>query len=260
MRLVLRTVLVPFTVLALVTPLAFAQPGQPSSPLQQAVREAMQGEIRTAEERARDQERQPAQVLEFFRLRPDMRVIEVLPFSGWYTKILAPVLRQRGKLYVTHPSPTFYSEAFAPAAAIPALGDVEEIPWGAEFAGGTPFFAPGAWDVEPVDLVLTFRNYHNFSEAARMAMNEATFDVLEPGGLYGIVDHTRRHMEPDNTENGRRMDPVRVIKEVQDAGFRLLDFSTALRRPDDELRYEVGRQSVTGNSDRFALLFVKPAE
>jgi predicted methyltransferase len=47
---------------------------------------------------------------------------------------------------------------------------------------------------------------------------------------------------------------------VQEAGFRFVDFSPALRRPDDELRYEVGRQSVTGNSDRFALLFEKPDE
>lgn len=252
--------LVFIAILAFVSPTVFAQFGPPPSPLQQAVQAAMQGEIRTAEERARDRERQPAQVLEFFRLRQDMRVIEVLPFSGWYTKILAPLLKERGKLYVTHPSPTFYSDAFIPVAALAGLEDVEEISWGAEFAGGTPFFAPGPWDVEPVDLVLTFRNYHNFSPAARAAMNKSTFDALKPGGLYGIVDHTRRHMEPDSPENGRRVDPVLLIKEVQEAGFRLVDFSTALRRPDDELRYEVGRQSVTGNSDRFALLFVKPED
>jgi predicted methyltransferase len=93
-----------------------------------------------------------------------------------------------------------------------------------------------------------------------MAVNDSAFDALKPGGLYGIVDHTRRHMEPDNPENGRRVDPVLAIKEVQAAGFQLLDYSMALRRPDDELRYEVGRASVTGNSDNFALLFVKPGE
>jgi predicted methyltransferase len=247
-----------FTVLTLVSPLALAQFGPPPTPLQQAVLEATQGEIRTPEERGRDRERQPAQVLEFFRLEPDMRVIEILPVGGWYTKILAPVLAENGKLYVTHPSPTFYSEAFGPVADLPGLGQVEEIAWGAEGTGETPFFASGAWKVEPVDRVLTFRNYHNFTPDARMAVNTSAFDALEPGGIYGIVDHTRRHMEPDNPENGRRMDPVLVIKEVQAAGFRFLDYSPALRRPDDELRYEVGRQSVTGNSDRFALLFMKP--
>ena len=250
-----------FTILALaLVPLAHAQFGQPPSPLAQAITQAMESEIRTPEERARDRERQPVQVLEFFRLRQDMRVIEVLPFAGWFTKILAPLLKEDGKLYVTHPSPTFYSEAFDPVRDLPGLEEVEEIPWGAEFAGGTPFFAPGPWNVEPVDLVVTFRNYHNFTPETRMAMNKSTFDALKPGGLYGIVDHTRRHMEANNPENGRRVDPVLLIKEVQAAGFKFLDYSTALRRPDDELRYEVGRQSVTGNSDRFALLFEKPLD
>ncbi len=247
-----------FTILALISSSALAQFGPPPSPLQQAVMQVMKSEIRTDEERGRDRERQPAQMLEFFRLRQDMRVIEILPFSGWYTKILAPLLRERGKLYVTHPSPTFYSDAFKPVTAIAGLDRVEEIPWGAAASGDTPFFASGPWKVQPVDLVLTFRNYHNFTPAARMAVNKSSFDALKPGGLYGIVDHTRRHMEPDNPENGRRMDPVLVIKEVQEAGFKLLDYSPTLRRPDDELRYEVGRASVTGNSDRFALLFVKP--
>lgn len=251
---VLALVLVSFPV--------FAQFGPPPTPMQQAVARAMQSEIRTDSERARDRNRQPVQVLDFFRLEQDMRVIEILPVSGWYTKLLAPVLKDRGKLYVTHPSPTIYSNAFGPVQDLPGMENVEEIGWGAsgEDPARSPFFASGPWDVEPVDMVLTFRNYHNFSPAGRMAVNQSSFDALKPGGLYGIVDHTRRHMEPDNGENGRRMDPVLVIKEVQEAGFRLVDYSPLLRRPDDELRYEVGRPSVTGNTDRFALLFEKPAE
>ena len=82
--------------------------------------------------------------------------------------------------------------------------------------------------------------------------------ALKPGGLYGVLDHTRRHMEPDGPENWRRMDPVLVIKEVQAAGFQLVDYSDIHFTPDDELRYEVGRKSVTGNTDRFTLLFRKP--
>jgi predicted methyltransferase len=258
-----RAFAVAITTLTLATSAAYAQPGGPPSPLAQAIQQAMQSEIRTDEERARDRERQPVQVLEFFRLRPDMRVIEILPFAGWFTKIIGPVVKEDGKLYVTHPSPTFYSDAFTPVKDLPGLEDVEEIPWGSEFGevtGGTPFYAPGVWDVEPVDLVVTFRNYHNFRPTARMYMNESAYAALKPGGLYGIVDHTRRHMEPDGPENGRRVDPVMLIKEVQAAGFLLVDYSTALRRPDDELRYEVGRQSVTGNSDRFALLFMRPVD
>lgn len=238
-----------------------AQSSGPPGEIRQRVTEAMQSEIRTDEERARDRNRQAPQVLEFFRLRPDMRVIEILPFSGWYTKILAPILRDEGTLYITHPSPTFYSAAFDVPRELPELADVEEIRWNSvPPPDGDPFYAPGSWDVDPVDLVLTFRNYHNFDAAERATMNTTIYESLKPGGLYGVVDHSRRHMEPDNSENGRRVDPVLMIKEVQAAGFELVDFSDVLRRPDDELRYEVGRPSVTGNSDRFTLLFRRPAD
>ena len=250
--------LIPLAML-LAAPSAFAQSGNPPNELQRAVSEAMQSEIRTAEERARDRNRQPAQVLDFFGLEIDMTVIEILPAGGWYTKILGPILKEAGQLYVTHPSPTFYSDAFAGVTDLPGMDDVDELGWGAMASrDGSPWIASGPWNVEPVDMVLTFRNYHNFTPDARMAINKSSFDALKPGGLYGIVDHTRRHMEPDDTENGRRMDPVFVIKEVQESGFVFVDYSTLLRRPDDELRYEVGRASVTGNTDRFALLFMKP--
>jgi predicted methyltransferase len=111
--------------------------------------------------------------------------------------------------------------------------------------------------VTDADMVLTFRNYHNFGPEGRAALNKAVYDALKPGGIYAVVDHSRRHMEPDNPENRRRMDPVLAIKEIQAAGFELVDYSDLHFRPDDELRYEVGRKTVTGNTDRFTLKFVK---
>jgi predicted methyltransferase len=246
-------------ILLLAAPVSYAQFGGPQNELQQAVTEAMQSEIRTEQERARDRNRQPAQVLDFLGLKQDMTVIEMLPARGWYTKILAPVLKEKGKLYVTHPAPTFYSAAFDGVTDLAGVEDVEEIGWGATpDPDGPAFIASGPWDVEPVDMVLTFRNYHNFEEDARKAVNKSAFDALKPGGTYGLIDHTRRHMDPDIRENSRRIDPVLVIKEVQEAGFEFVDYSDLLRRPDDELRYEVGRASVRGNSDRFTLLFKKP--
>jgi predicted methyltransferase len=168
------------------------------------------------------------------------------------------VLKENGKLYVTHP-PGFYANAFQAVADLPGLEAVEEIGWGATGGGnGGPFGPSGDWDVEPVDLVLTFRNYHNFSPADRMTVNDSTFDALKPGGYYGIVDHTRRHMEPGTRENGRRVDPVLTIKEIEAAGFEFVDFSDLLYRPNDELVYEVGNPEVSGSTDRFTLLFRKP--
>ncbi len=112
-------------------------------------------------------------------------------------------------------------------------------------------------DVKNVDMVFTFRNYHNFDEAGRMALNKAVYKILKPGGIYAVVDHTRRHMESDTPENRRRFDPVLAIKEIQSAGFELVDYSDLHFRPDDELRYEVGRKTVTGNTDRWSLKFKK---
>jgi predicted methyltransferase len=229
-----------------------------TTPFQQSLLKAMQGDIRTPAEKARDVNRLPVETLTFLRMRDNMRVIEILPSGGWYTKILAPVLRDKGKLYVTHPAGR-YADEFQATAKLPGMEKVEQIGWGAAApASGGAFGPSGKWNVAPVDLVLTFRNYHNFSPADRAAVNKSAFDALKKGGLYGIVDHTRRHNEPTTRENGRRVDPVMVIKEVQDAGFVLEDFSNVHYRPDDALTLEVGNPAVSDKTDRIALLFRKP--
>ena len=84
------------------------------------------------------------------------------------------------------------------------------------------------------------------------------FKALKSGGIYAVVDHTRRHMQEDNYENRRRLDPVLAIKEIQAAGFEFVDYSPLHYRLDDELIYEVGRKTVTGNTDRWTLKFRKP--
>jgi predicted methyltransferase len=253
-----RSTLLLITTLVMTGPALCAQQASPT-PFQQSVLRAMQGEIRTPEERARDVNRLPVEILSFFRMREDMRVIEVLPSGGWFTKILGPVLKDKGKLYVTHPDGR-YAEQYRAIAKLPGLEKIEEIGWGATGGGSGAFGPSGPWKVDPVDLVVTFRNYHNFSVADRATVNKSTFDALKPGGLYGIVDHTRRHNEPTNRENSRRVDPVQVIKEVQEAGFVLVDFSNLYYKPTDALTLEVGNQAVNDRTDRVALLFRKPEQ
>lgn len=215
--------------------------------------------LHSEEEKARYPMRQPADVLEFFRLEPDMRVIELLPFGGWYTKLLGPILAEEGKLYVTQPEVGRYSAMMREMLELPGLEGVAEVYWGADpEEGGSPWIGSGTWNVEPLDMVLTFQNYHNFNYENRMAINESAFDALKPGGYYGIVDHTRRHNQPTERFNGRRVDPVLVIKEVQESGFEFVDYSDVLYRPADDLTLEVGQPQVSGNSDRFVMLFRKP--
>lgn len=239
----------------LIAALLAAMPGAGAAEIDAKVEAALAADIRTEDERARDANRKPLETLQFFGLTDDMDVLELVPGGGWYTKILAPVLAENGSLAVA---------------------------MGARFVG--PVLEQGGWDVEVIetgtftpidgsrlfrmdgldfgearfDLVLTFRNLHNFDADTRAAMNAAAFKALRPGGLYGAIDHTRRHMQAETAENWRRMDPVLAIQEIQAAGFEFVDYSDLHYRPDDELRYEVGRRTVTGNTDRFTLLFRRP--
>lgn len=230
------------------------------TPIGEKIEAAMQSDIRTAAEKARDRERKPRQTLEFFGLKDDMRVIELVPSGGWYTKILGQVLADNGELYIAIGTARLTEPMLK---RYPELGKVKVAPTDVTM---TPASGPmGLFDlnqftlgVRDADLVLTFRNLHNFTPATRRYLHKAVFDALKPGGHYGVVDHTRRHNEPDNPENWRRVDPVQAIKEIQAVGFVLEDFSGLHYTPDDELRYEVGRKTVTGNTDRFTLLFRKP--
>ncbi|MYF52124.1 MAG: class I SAM-dependent methyltransferase [Gammaproteobacteria bacterium] len=222
--------------------------------LAEAVAAAQTADIRSEAERARDANRKPAETLAFFRFRQDMRVLELVPGGGWYTKILAPLLYEDGELFVSLyadrlQESLFSKPGFDRISVIETQGDMARV--GRQIEGLS-------FEAEDMDLVLTFRNLHNFTAAGRAALNASAFAALKPGGYYGVVDHTRRHMQEDNYENWRRLDPVLAIQEIEAAGFDFVDYSDLHYRLDDELRYEVGRRSVSGNTDRFTLLFQKP--
>jgi len=224
----------------------------------QKIRAAMQSDVRSEAEVARDENRKPVETLSFFGLTDDMRVLELLPGGGWYTKILAPVLEENGKLHVAIGTGNVERNLLARDD----FDHVEALPIDAAIERDGPFgtntIGPIDFGVTGIDMALTFRNMHNFTPEGRANINAAVFDALRSGGLYGVVDHSRRHMEPMTAENRRRADVVQIIKELTDAGFEFVDWSDLHYRPDDELRYEVGRKTVTGNTDRFTLLFRKP--
>ena len=222
------------------------------------VEAALAAESRPEADRERDRNRKPLDTLNFFGMKDDMRVLELIPGGGWYTRVLAPVLADNGKLYVALATNRVKERVLD----LPGFDKVELLettakihrPEGNRFYHADEF----AFGVSEVDMVLTFRNLHNFDAESRARINSEIFTVLRHGGLYGAVDHTRRHMELDNVENRRRLDPVLAIKEILDQGFEFVEFSDLHYRADDELEYEVGRRTVTGNTDRFTLLFRKP--
>lgn len=219
---------------------------------------AMADDIRTEADVERDRNRKPVETLEFVGLKDDMRVLELLPGGGWYTKLLAPALRENGELYVAIGTSRVQQDL------LPAAGfdHVTVLDIGVSMERNGPFRTNniGAFDfgVSNIDLALTFRNMHNFTPEGRRSINAAVFKSLKSGGFFGVVDHTKRHMEPMTGENRRRADPVQIIHEALAAGFEFVDFSELHYKADDELRFEVGRKTVTGNTDRFTLLFRKP--
>lgn len=229
-----------------------------AGPIEGKVESALAAESRPDSDRARDDNRKPLETLQFFGLEDDMRVLELMPGGGWYTRVLAPVLADNGKLYVALGTNYLRDNLLRE----PGYEDVEVVETTANMRreDGARFYTLDDFEfgVEDIDMALTFRNLHNFDEQARGRLNRAVFDALKSGGLYGVVDHTRRHMEGESPENRRRIDPVLVIKEMLDTGFEFVGYSDLHYRADDELEYEVGRRSVSGNTDRFTFLFRKP--
>ncbi len=228
--------------------------------VEKSLQAAMDAPIRTEKEKLRDKNRRPVETLKFFGLQSNMKVIELLPGGGWYTKLLAPVLAEEGEFYVAMGTKRVVDHVIGKEGMefinlIDSSANIRRIK-------GTHFNTVDKFDFgdKKVDMVLTFRNYHNFDTNGRKLINEAVFKALKPGGIYAVVDHTRRHMQKLDNENFRRVDPVLAIKEIQNAGFILVDYSNLHYRADDELKYEVGRKTVTGNTDRFTLKFIKPKQ
>lgn len=245
------------TLLAL-TLLTLAGAALAANDIDTKVEAALAAEARPQADRDRDRNRRPLETLNFFGLKDNMRVLELIPGGGWYTRVLAPVLAENGKLYVALGA----GRVKASVLKEPGFEKVELLettdnirrPEGSRFYTLDDFVL----GVSDLDMVVTFRNLHNFDPAARARVNNQVFKALKSGGLYGVVDHTARHMEPANPENRRRIDPVLVIKEMLDQGFEFVGYSDLHYRADDELEYEVGRRSVSGNTDRFTMLFRRP--
>jgi predicted methyltransferase len=229
-----------------------------ADPLDDKVAAALAAESRPQADRDRDRNRRPLETLTFFGMTDDMRVLELMPGGGWYTRVLGPVLAENGQLYVAIGEgrvrdSVLTEPGFENVEALETTANLRRPPGSRHYV-----IDEFEFNVSDLDMVLTFRNMHNFDADGRARLNAQVFKALKPGGVFGVVDHTKRHMEPANSENRRRADPVMMIKELQDAGFEFVDFSDLHYRADDELRFEVGRRTVTGNTDRFTLLFRKP--
>ena len=209
--------LITILTLLLSTHLSAADPAATRGKIEQA----LGGSIRDAAEVARDANRKPGEVLEFFGLEDDMKVLEISPATGYWSKFGGPTLcNNGGELVFSVSVSDDFKSGVMPLDGLDCTSAINDD----ITLRNLPEFS---FDDNQFDMVLTFWNLHNPSAEGRKNLNEAVFRSLKSGGIYGAVDHTRRHLEPTSREaqNGRRLDPVLIIKEMIDVGFEFVDFS-----------------------------------
>jgi predicted methyltransferase len=251
----------------------------PAAHADDALKAAIASPARTPKNVARDPARHPYETLTFFGIRPDMTVVELVPGGGWYTEILAPYLRDKGHYIAAADSPTSKNEesrrdaeAFTKKlASNPAAYDKVER---------SVFEPPRSWTIakpESADMVLTFRNLHNWLEgggdkAVKQVMDEA-YKALKHGGVLGVVDHRLPAARAAGSTGGY-VHEAYVIKMAESAGFKLAAKSEINANPKDTADYKGGvwtlppslsnkdvdreKYIAMGESDRMTLKFVKP--
>ncbi|KZC43592.1 methyltransferase [Rhodanobacter sp. FW510-R12] len=235
------------------------------------------GSWRSAANRARDAYRHPKATLQFFGVRPDRTVIEITPGGGWYAEILAPLLHDNGHYIAAEKAPAADSEARDDDSALRKKFAADPAHYGN--ARIVPFDpkAPVLGAPASADLVLTFRNVHNWVMAdTAPAMFKAFYAVLKPGGVLGVVDH--------RAADGASLEAVKssgylptgyVVKLATEAGFALDESSEINANPKDTRDYPKGvwtlpptlalgerdkaKYQAIGESDRMTLRFVRPA-
>ncbi|WP_341777562.1 methyltransferase [Luteimonas aestuarii] len=257
------------------TPPPPAHHAEPSAEL----RAAVAGEWRTAEFRARDGFRNPAETLAFFGLQPGHTVVEITPGGGWYAEILAPYLRDGGT----------YVAAIVDPAALPEgrgrdyqqrqkdalekkFADAPAQYGQATFVAYDPA-APNFGTPGSADLVVTFRNVHNWRGSGQAeGMFKGFYDVLKPGGVLGVVEHRANADVPDDDRTGY-VGEAQVIAMAEAAGFTLDGKSEVNANPRDTKDHPNGvwtlppgnnhdaedaaKYQAIGESDRMTLRFIK---
>lgn len=265
------TIAAVLTTAVAVTSVAIGQPaGQ-----RKTIEAAVAAKTRTPANVERDKYRHPVDTLAFFGVKPGDTVVEFSPGSGWYTEILAPMVKDKGR-YVALVSTRGVEGATK-------LLDGRRADFGTGASVATLDGATGASTVPAgsVDVVLTFRNVHNLLMSNDAAVPGRTFAAfyaaLKPGGTLGVVDHRLpEEMDTAKEKTSGYIKRSTVVKLAQAAGFELAGESAVNANPRDDHdhpqgvwtlppTYRLGDQdratyAAIGESDRMTLKFRKPAK
>ncbi len=201
----------------------------------------------------RDAVRHPAELLAFIGAKRGDKISELVPGGGYVTRLLAKVVGPTGHIYATN-LPTLnerFKTGVNPIVAdTAAYGNVSVVE-----TPGEQLKLP-----EPVDIVFTSENYHDYQNAGMFktdtkALDKAAFAALKPGGLYVITDYVGPAGSGMTlTQSLHRIDPQVIKDEVTAAGFMLEAESNAMMNPADDLTKRSGQ-----GSSQIMLKFRKPA-
>jgi predicted methyltransferase len=215
---------------------------------------------RPAADTQRDVDRKPAAMLEFAGIKPGMSVADLIPGSGYFTRLFSAAVGPSGKVYAVATAKPADAPADAPdrSAAVRAIA-------------ADPHYANVTVDVvhlkefslaPPVDVVWTSQNYHdlhNVKDLDVVAFDKAVFAALKPGGVFIVLDHSAEAGSGfRDTSTLHRIDEEAVKKEVESAGFKFAGESQVLRNKDDPRTAKVFDAGIRGHTDQFILKFVKP--
>jgi predicted methyltransferase len=239
-----------FAVAAAASLLALAGPTRAQIP--DYVAKAVADPARAAD-RAIDGRRKVAEVVTFSEAKPGDKVLELIPGSGYFTRVFSKVVGPQGRVYAVWPNE--YDESSDKVQAIAAeYGNVELLKQPA-----AKLTAP-----EPVDVVFTSQNYHDYPDKFMgptdpAVLNAAVFAALKPGGVYIVVDHAAEAGSGmRDTETLHRIDEAVVKQQVLAAGFQYVGESDVLRNPSDDHKRNVFDRAIRGHTDQFAYKFRKP--
>jgi predicted methyltransferase len=236
---------------------------------------------RPAENRARDVYRHPLETLTFFGLKADQHVVEIWPGRGWYAEILAPFLLASGRYtaagFVTDPQKGVEKYRLDSARKLQARFDAQPEIYGKPLV--TQLGPPDEWTAAPAgsaDLVLTFRNVHNWlGDDSAAKMFAAFHAALKPGGVLGVVEHRAKPGTPiEKMKTSGYVTEALVIELATAAGFELEARSEINANPRDTTDHPEGvwtlppslrlgdkdreKYLAIGESDRMTLRFRKP--
>ena len=239
-----------------------------------ALEKAVAGEHRSAKNKARDQYRHPIETLSFFGFEPSMTVVEITPGGGWYTEILAPALKGTGKLYGAHYPDTGADDYYSNSRKQLEKKLASNVVFSEVVL--TDFVPRKVSELAPqgsADMVLTFRNLHNWKDAGVEQVFKDAFNALKAGGVLGVVEHRLpAGVAPEKAVG--YVSEANTIKQAKAAGFRFAGSSEVNANLKDMAQHPKGvwtlppvlrlgekdkaKYLAIGESDRMTLKFVKP--